>query len=84
MPSDARYNIEFFLQKLMSNNHIFDQVLIDWACLITSYPSSVDEFKSFLFYKLSKYLLSGRVLKIPPPLEEPNLSMSEMLIWIFP
>ena len=84
MPSDTRYNIKFLLQKLMSNYHIFNQVFIDWACLITCNPPSIDKFKSFFFYKLSKYVLSGRVLKIPPPLEEPYLSMSEMLIWIFP
>ncbi len=83
-PSYSRDHIEGIFQPLMPYHHIFYKILIYWACLITSYPTTIDKFKSSIFNHLLDSTLSGLVLHVPPPLKIPYLSMCEPDIWILP
>ena len=79
LPGYFRINTESILEPLLSKRKIFHQLLICRACLITLYPSTIDEFKSTLPYQLMHIDLLGRCLFLPPPLEEPHVGLSETL-----
>jgi hypothetical protein len=79
LPSYFRINAESILEPLLSKSKVFHQLLIRRACLITLYPSTIDELESTLPYQLMHLDLLGRSLFLPPPLEEPHVSLCETL-----
>ena len=68
----------------MAQSHIFNEILVHWASLITSYPAPINEFKSSIFDHLLDSGLDRLILHLPPPLKVPDLSLRESQVWVFP
>ena len=68
----------------MAQSHIFNEILVHWTSLITSYPAPIDEFKSPIFDHLPDPTLDRVVLHVPPPLKIPDLGLREPQVRVFP
>jgi hypothetical protein len=77
LPADLRRYVESIMKPPFSQCKILNELLISSCCFIALNPSSIDELKPAFLDQLLDSLLCEYVLIHPPPLEEPNLSMSE-------
>ena len=79
LPSYFRIDTEGILEPLLTKRKVFNQLLIGGACLITLYPSTIDELEPSLSYQLMHLFYFGRCLFLPPSLEEPHIRLREAL-----
>jgi hypothetical protein len=52
LPSYFQIDTEGILEPLLTKRKVFNQLLIGGACLITLYPSTIDELEPSLSYQL--------------------------------
>ena len=64
----------------MSKCHVFNEILIYGAGLITCYPAPVDEFKPAISHQRPHLRFNVFVLAVPPSLEKPDLSVGKTRI----
>ena len=64
----------------MPKCHVFNEILIYGAGLITCHPAPVDEFKPAIPHQRPHLSFNVFILAVPPSLEKPDLSVGETRI----
>ena len=78
IPSNAWLNAEFLLQKLLTNMHVNNKILVVGASLVTGYPATLGQLKLTIFDKFLNPLLLLLAESCIPHLEIFNLWESEV------
>ena len=84
MPGYFGSDPEGFLEELVTCHYVLYQIFIDGAGLVTSYPTSIDEFEPIFLDELLEDSLHGLILFVPPLLEKPDFCMRKSFIRVVP
>lgn len=82
LPANRWLYTELFKDKIVTNLHIVNHVLVDGACFVVHRPACVHHFELSIAYKLACLGLHVIVLLVPPHAEELHLDFHESLLWI--
>ena len=82
LPADSWLDAKGVSYPLVTNHHVLDHILVDWASLIMHRPAGIDNLKLPIldeFVNISPSLLT---LLIPPHFEELHFNLRELSFWV--
>lgn len=83
LPACSWFNSKFFLEKVMTNNHIINHIFIICASFICRAPSTICKFKSTLLNKHFNLILNFLWLSVVPHSEELHFNIGKLTSWFF-
>lgn len=82
VPANPRTDPESFLDELVAQHHVIDDVVEVRTRLVIVNPATVDKLQLLVFDQFLYYFLSGTALSLPPFLQVPRSGLSELTILV--
>ena len=84
LPTNSRCNTKVLEDESMSNHHVLNHILVDWAGLVMHRPPSIDQLKLAILHQLLDSILLRLTLLVIPHTEELHLDLSKLSIRMIP